>query len=130
MPPFIAALGHEAISAPWVMDGAMDGNMFKARVDQFLYPALRPGDLLIADNLSCHKVAGVKEAIEAVGATLLYRPPIPPISIPLRKCSRNSRRSRATSLPVQKIHSGKTSALSSTPSHQKNAKIISLPVDM
>jgi transposase len=67
------------------MDGAMDGEAFKAYVVQFLCPTLRPGDIVIADNLSCHKVAGVKEAIEAVGATLLYLPPYSPNLNPIEK---------------------------------------------
>ncbi|MDR2787223.1 MAG: IS630 family transposase, partial [Candidatus Accumulibacter sp.] len=82
---FIAALGCEAISAPLVMDGAMDGRTFKAYVEQFLCPTLRPGDLIVADNLSCHKVAGVKEAIQAVGASLLYLPPYSPDLNPIEK---------------------------------------------
>jgi transposase len=83
--PFIAALGCEAISAPLVMDGAMNGQTFKAYVEQFLCSTLRPGDVVIADNLSCHKVVGIKEAIEAVGAHIFYLPPYSPDFNPIEK---------------------------------------------
>lgn len=56
----------------------MDGEMFLAWVRQGLRPALHPGDVVIMDNLATHKVAGVREAIEAVGARLLYLPPYSP----------------------------------------------------
>lgn len=78
---FIAGLRYNDITAPMVLDGPMDGPAFLAYVQQCLGPTLKPGDLVIADNLSCHKVAGVQEAIEARGATLRYLPPyLPPYS--------------------------------------------------
>ena len=61
-----------------VMDGAINGDYFKAYVKNVLVPTLRPGDVVILDNLSSHKVAGVREAIEAVGATVRYLPPYSP----------------------------------------------------
>jgi transposase len=61
-----------------VLDGAIDGASFLAYVRQFLASTLRPGEVLVMDNLSSHKVAGVREAIEARGATLLYLPPYSP----------------------------------------------------
>ncbi len=63
---FLAALRCDQ----WIIDGPMDGAMFRAWVEQELAPTLRAGDLVICDNLSCHTVAGVREAIEARGATL------------------------------------------------------------
>jgi transposase len=74
----IAALRAEGIVAPLVFDGAIDGPAFLAYVEQMLAPALRPGDVLVMDNLGSHKVAGVREAVEAAGATLLYLPPYSP----------------------------------------------------
>jgi transposase len=62
-------------TAPMVTDGPMDGEMFRAYVREFLCPTLRLGDCVILDNLSSHKLAGVKEAITATGATVLYLPP-------------------------------------------------------
>ena len=75
---FIGGLRHGGMVAPCVIDGAMDGAMFLAYVEQVLLPELQPGDIVVMDNLSSHKVAGVREAIEAAGAKLLYLPPYRP----------------------------------------------------
>lgn len=75
---FVGALRADGFAAPLVLDGAVDGRAFLAYVRQVLAPALRPGDVLVMDNLSSHKVAGVREAVEAAGATLLYLPPYSP----------------------------------------------------
>jgi len=64
--------------APWLFEGAMDGEMFLAWVRQGLVPHLQPGDWVILDNLATHKVAGVRQAIEGVGARLRYLPPYSP----------------------------------------------------
>ena len=74
----IAGVRLDGACAPWLFDGAMDGEMFLAWVRQGLVPVLQTGDLVIMDNLATHKVAGVREAIEAVGARLLYLPPYSP----------------------------------------------------
>jgi transposase len=66
------------MTAPFVLDGAMNGPMFLAYVKQCLAPTLKRGDTVIMDNLPVHKVAGVQEAIEAVGAKLVYLPPYSP----------------------------------------------------
>lgn len=66
------------MTAPLVVDGPMNGDVFLAYVRQHLVPTLRPGDTVILDNLSSHKRAGVREAIEAVGARLEYLPPYSP----------------------------------------------------
>ena len=66
------------LTAPCVFDGAINGARFLAYVEQVLAPTLRPGDLVVMDNLSAHKVDGVREAIEAAGARLLYLPPYSP----------------------------------------------------
>ena len=83
--PFIAGLRHDAITAPMVVDGPMDGAMFLAYVRTFLCPTRRPGDIVIADNRSSHKVAGVREAIEMVGAQIRYLPPYSPDLNPIEK---------------------------------------------
>ena len=62
---FVAGLRYDGITAPLVIDGAMNGTVFLAYVEQFLAPTLAPGDIVIMDNLSSHKVTGVREAIEA-----------------------------------------------------------------
>ena len=75
---FIAALRHDRLTAPLLLDGPMDGAMFLAYVQKFLAPELCRGDLVICDNLSSHKVSGVREAIESCGAQLLYLPAYSP----------------------------------------------------
>ena len=75
---FVAALRHEGLTAPLVIDGPLNGEVFLAYVRQQLAPTLRSGDVVVMDNLSAHKVAGVREAIAAVGATLVYLPPYSP----------------------------------------------------
>jgi len=75
---FVAALRRTGLTAPTVVDGAMNGETFLAYVRQQLVPTLRAGDLVIMDNLSAHKVAGVLEAIEAAGAQVVYLPPYSP----------------------------------------------------
>jgi transposase len=82
---FVAGLRHQQLTAPLVADGPMDGEMFLAYVRQFLCPTLWPGDIIILDNLSSHKVAGVKQAIAAAGATLIYLPPYSPDLNPIEK---------------------------------------------
>lgn len=82
---FIAALRQTSVTAPMVADGSMDGALFLAYVRDFLCPTLRPGDIVVADNLSSHKVAGVKEAIETAGAIIRYLPPYSPDLNPIEK---------------------------------------------
>lgn len=74
----IAGVRLRGPCAPWVFEGAMDGEMFLAWVRQGLTPTLQPQDVVILDNLATHKVSGAREAIEAVGARLLYLPPYSP----------------------------------------------------
>jgi transposase len=64
--------------APFVLDGPMDGDAFRAYVSQVLAPELTTGDVVIMDNLPAHKVKGVRQAIEAAGAMLLYLPAYSP----------------------------------------------------
>ena len=75
---FVAGLRLRGMTAPFVLDGAMNGPMFLAYVKRCLVPTLKRGDIVAMDNLPVHKVAGVEEAIEAAGAMLLYLPPYSP----------------------------------------------------
>jgi len=75
---FTCGLRCDALVAPWVLEGPMTGDAFLIYVEKVLAPTLSQGDTVIIDNLSSHKVAGVREAIEAVGARLLYLPPYSP----------------------------------------------------
>lgn len=82
---FIAGLRHDRIVAPMVLDGAINGRAFKAWVEQSLAPTLTHGDMVVADNLGSHKVAGVREAIEARGAHLLFLPAYSPDLNPIEQ---------------------------------------------
>ncbi len=82
---FVAALREDGITAPCVFDGPINGKRFLAWVRQALAPTLRPGDIVIMDNLSSHKVAGVQEAIEAAGASVRYLPPYSPDFNPIEQ---------------------------------------------
>jgi len=75
---FTAGLRIDGIVAPWLLDGAMDGEAFLVYVQKVLAPTLVPGDIVVMDNLPAHKVAGVREAIGAAGAELRYLPPYSP----------------------------------------------------
>lgn len=75
---FVAALRTSGMVAPMVLDGPINGVAFQAYVDQVLVPDLEPGDIVVMDNLGSHKGAGVRTAIEAAGASLLYLPPYSP----------------------------------------------------
>jgi transposase len=75
---FVGALRLSGLTAPMVLDGALNGEYFLAYVEQQLVPTLQPKDLVILDNLSSHKVAGVREAIARAGAEVWYLPPYSP----------------------------------------------------
>jgi transposase len=75
---FIAALRTTGMTAPMVIDGAINGDLFCAYVEQVLVKELRPGGIVVLDNLSSHKRAGARQAIEAVGARVVFLPPYSP----------------------------------------------------
>ena len=75
---FLAALRTSGLTAPLVVDGAINGELFLDYVQQHLVPTLHRGDIIIMDNLSAHKVEGVRESIASVGARVLYLPPYSP----------------------------------------------------
>jgi transposase len=82
---FIAALRHNGVAAPFVCEGAINGETFKAYVEQFLAPTLKRGDIVFMDNVSVHKVDGVEEAIEARGAIPFYLPAYSPDFNPIEQ---------------------------------------------
>ena len=75
---FIAALRHDRIDAPWVFDGPVNGDIFRIYVERVLVPTLRPGDVVVMDNLASHKGQAVRQAIRSAGAHLLFLPPYSP----------------------------------------------------
>lgn len=82
---FIAALRHDAITAPCVFDGPINGESFLRYVEQFLVPTLKPGDLVIMDNLGSHKGEAVNAAIRTAGARLVFLPPYSPDLNPIEQ---------------------------------------------
>lgn len=81
----IAGLRTTGIVAPYVLDGPINATVFRAYVEQVLASTLQSGDILILDNLSSHKVTGVREAVEARGARVLYLPPYSPDLNPIEQ---------------------------------------------
>ena len=82
---FLAALRHDRIDAPCVLDGPINGLSFRAYVEQFLVPTLAPGDIVIIDNLGSHKGQLVRHAIRAAGARLFFLPPYSPDLNPIEQ---------------------------------------------
>ena len=123
---FTAGLRIDGLAAPMVLDGPMDGEAFRAYVEQALAPDLRAGDVVIMDNLPAHKVHGVREAIEAAGARLLYLPPYSPDFNPIEmafaklKALLRGEPSQTSSKQLRKP---------SIASHQESAETISSPQD-
>lgn len=75
---FIAALRHDRIDAPWVIDGPINGELFRVYVEEVLAPTLKPGDVVVLDNLGSHKGKAARAAVRARGAHLIFLPPYSP----------------------------------------------------
>lgn len=82
---FLAALRHDRVEAPCVIDGPINGESFLAYVEQILVPALKPGDIVVIDNLGSHKGKAVRRAIRAAGAKLFFLPPYSPDLNPIEQ---------------------------------------------
>ena len=82
---FLAALRHDRIDAPCVIDGPINGKSFLAYVEQMLVPTLAPGDIVIMDNLGSHKGKAVRQAVRAAGAKLFFLPPYSPDLNPIEQ---------------------------------------------
>jgi transposase len=82
----LAALGSHGVEAVMTIDGATDAEVFRVYVEQVLRPTLRPGDIVIMDNLRAHKAAGIRAAIEQAGAQVWYLPPYSPDLSPIEPC--------------------------------------------
>ena len=82
---FLAALRHDKITAPCIFDGPIDGESFRAWVEQFLVPTLSPGEVVIMDNLGSHKSRAVRDAIKSVGAHRLFLPGYSPDLNPIEQ---------------------------------------------
>ena len=100
---FVSALRHDKMTAPMVVDGPIDGELFLVYVEKCLVPTLQPNDIVVMDNLTAHKVPGVAEAIAAAGATLRYlpqySPDLNPIEMPFSKFKAYLRRLAERTVP-------------------------------
>ena len=100
---FTAGLRRTGLTAPFLLDGPMDGEAFLAYVEQVLVPVLSQGDIVVIDNLPAHKVLGVRELIEAAGASLRYLPPyspdLNPIELLFSKLKAHLRKAAERSVP-------------------------------
>ena len=82
---FLAGLRSDGVVAPLVLDGPVTGEVFRAYIEQMLAPTLRRGDVVVMDNVATHKVTGIREAITAAGASLLYLPSYSPDLNPIEQ---------------------------------------------
>lgn len=100
---FVGGLRHRGMTAPFVLEGAMNGPMFLAYVTQCLVPTLKRGEIVLMDNLPVHKVAGIAQAIEGVGATLIYlpkySPDLNPIELAFSKLKAHLRKAAEHTIP-------------------------------
>ena len=82
---FVAALRCDGITAPCVLDGPVNARSFQAYVNHFLVPTLRPGDIVVMDNLGSHKASAIRQALRNVGAKLFFLPPYSPDLNPIEQ---------------------------------------------
>ncbi len=128
--PSSAPLPLQGVIAPFVLNGPINRLAFEIYVEQVLEPELRPGDIVIMDNISSHKGKRTRELIEAAGASLKFLPPYSPTSILSKTPSPNSRRCYAKQPDEPSMRSGTGLANWSKPSRPKNAPATSPPLDM
>jgi transposase len=126
---FLAALRCDRIEAPWVLDGPIDGESFTIYVEKVLLPTLKPGDIVIMDNLGSHKGQAVRALIRSVGAKLFflpkYSPDLNPIEQVFAKLKHLLRKAAARTVEA----SGPLSVRHSRPSCQRNVPTISKTQD-
>ncbi|CCF01006.1 transposon-related protein (plasmid) [Sinorhizobium fredii HH103] len=118
---FLGALRCDQLAAPCVFDGPINGQCFRAYVEQQLVPILKPGDIVIMDNLGSHKSAAVRQIVTAAGARLWFLPPYSPTSIRSNRPSPRSSTGCAMHKSERSRTPGDTSARSSQQSSPTNA---------
>ena len=82
---FLAALRHDRIDAPWLLDGPINGETFRTYIEKLLVPTLQPGDIVLMDNLGSHKGKAVRQAIRSAGAKLFFLPKYSPDLNPIEQ---------------------------------------------
>jgi transposase len=118
---FLGALRCDRLTAPCVFDGPINGECFRAYVEQLLVPCLRPGDIVIMDNLGSHKSAELRRIIRAAGARLWYLPPYSPDLNPIEQAFAKIKHWMRAAQNAPSTRSGGTSAASSAQSRPVNA---------
>ena len=117
---FIAALRHDRLTAPCLFDGPINGESFRAYVEQILLPTLQPGDIVVMDNLGSHKSKAIRDAIRSVGARRLflpaYSPDLNPIEQVFAKLKTLLRKARARTCDA--VSTALASALQCFPAHE------------
>ena len=127
---FIAGLRCDALTAPFVIDAPMDRRIFETYVETQLAPTLKPGDIVICDNLPAHKSAAAEQAIRAKGAWLLFLPPYSPDLNPIDMAFAKLKASCAPRRSAPSTPCGAPSAKSATSSVHTNAETTSPPPAM
>ena len=126
---FVGALRHDRLAAPCVFDGPINGECFRAYVEQQLLPILEPGDIVVMDNLGSHKSAAVRRMVRAAGARLWYLPPYSPDLNPIEQAFAKIKHWMRQAQSAQSRTPGATSAGSPTPSNPANAQTICATLD-
>ena len=122
---FLAASRHDRITAPCVIDGPINGASFRAYIEQFLVPTLRPGDVVVMDNLGSHKSKAVRHLIRSAGAKLFFLPRYSPDLNPIEQVFAKLKILLRKTDPRRPKPPGAGSANSSTTSPHRNAPITS-----
>lgn len=119
----LGAMSSQGVLASMTVESATDGDVFLAYLDQVLCPCLHPGQVVVMDNLAAHKVQGVRERIEAVGAELLYLPPYSPDFNPIEQCWAKVKQSlrSAKARTVEVLEAAVAQALASITSQNASA---------
>ena len=128
--PFVGALRLTGMTAPMVLDGPMHGTGFLAYVQQVLAPTLKPGDIVIMDDLAAHKSTPIRDTIEAVGARLCFQPPCSPDLNPIENAFAKPKVLLRKAAPDPSNSSGRPSPGSSRPTRPENAPTTSPPPAM
>ena len=118
---FLAALRHDRIDAPWFIEGPIDGVSFRTYVEKVLLPVLRPGDIVVLDNLGSHRSKAVRQLIRSVGAKLFFLPKYSPDLNPIEQVFAKFKHLLRRPPREPSIRSAPPSLMPSTNSRRKNA---------
>ena len=122
---FLAALRHDRIEAPWLINGPINGERFRLYVERVLVPALKPGDIVVMDNLGSHKGTAVRRAIRSAGAKLFFLPKYSPDLNPIEQVFAKLKHLLRKPPPDPKTLSAMQSDRSCPTSHPTNAQTTS-----